>query len=216
MKTLLLGIVLAIVGLHAQTTYSLQVPSGAVNPGTVVIATVNIATAGAIKPAAVQLRLNYAAADISAVAATIGAAGTEGAKTVSCNGPVPGVYKCIVSGVNTNLIGDGVLLTYAITIAPNTTKTNTAISLSDDLGATVAADVILIADVPFVTVVLVPSRCDLNNDGVVNAADVQLALDQALEKTACAAADLDKDGRCTVNDVQRVINAVLGQGCRVN
>lgn len=212
MKLALLSLLSAL-WLQAQTTYSLQVPPGAVNPGSVVTATVNISTVGVVKPVAVQLRLNYTAADIASVTASVVAA----SKSVSCNSPVAGILKCIVyTNSAPTPIADGVLLTYAITISPNTIKTNTSISLTDDKGSTVGGDVIQIADVPFVAIALVPSKCDLNVDGIVDASDVSLALDQALEKTPCAAGDLDKDGQCTVADVQRVINSVQGQGCRTN
>jgi hypothetical protein len=57
--------------------------------------------------------------------------------------------------------------------------------------------------------------CDLNNDAIVNSTDVAMAIDQALGTSPCAGAALTGDGTCTVVGVQRVINAVLGQTCRV-
>jgi chitodextrinase len=56
--------------------------------------------------------------------------------------------------------------------------------------------------------------CDLNGDGIVNAADVQIAISQALGSTACGSSDLMHTGQCNVVDVQRVINASLGNSCR--
>jgi hypothetical protein len=55
--------------------------------------------------------------------------------------------------------------------------------------------------------------CDLNHDGVVNALDVQLAINQALGLAACSSADLQQNGTCSVIDVQRVITASLGGAC---
>jgi hypothetical protein len=63
--------------------------------------------------------------------------------------------------------------------------------------------------------VVTANACDLNGDGVVNAADVQIAISQALGSTACGSADLMHSGQCSVVDVQRVINASLGSSCRV-
>ena len=58
--------------------------------------------------------------------------------------------------------------------------------------------------------------CDVNGDGTVNSADVQAALDAALGNGACSAAqDLNRDGHCDVTDMQRVIAAVQGLGCRI-
>src|SRR5438094_6169483 len=56
------------------------------------------------------------------------------------------------------------------------------------------------------------SPCDLNGDVLVNVADVQMAINQALGVSACTA-DLDSDGECDIVEVQRVINAALGMGC---
>jgi len=58
-----------------------------------------------------------------------------------------------------------------------------------------------------------PTSCDLNRDGVVNIADVQLAINQSLGILPCTSADLDADGVCNITDVQREINASLGGPC---
>ena len=59
------------------------------------------------------------------------------------------------------------------------------------------------------------SACDLNRDGVVNALDVTIAIDQALGISACSNSALQASGQCNVVDVQRVINASLGGACIV-
>lgn len=59
-----------------------------------------------------------------------------------------------------------------------------------------------------------PNPCDLNNDGVVSSLDVTIAENQALGSASCSSADLMGTGTCTVVDVQRVINASMGQTCR--
>jgi hypothetical protein len=58
------------------------------------------------------------------------------------------------------------------------------------------------------------SSCDLNQDGSVDASDVQSAINQALGTAACTG-DLVATGTCNVVDVQRVINAALGGICRL-
>lgn len=57
--------------------------------------------------------------------------------------------------------------------------------------------------------------CDLNSDGVVDVADVQLEINQSLGVNQCGNGDLDGNGLCNVIDVQRVVNAVLNGTCRV-
>ncbi len=59
------------------------------------------------------------------------------------------------------------------------------------------------------------TACDLNGDGLVDSADVQLAINQALGSAPCSSADLNADGVCNVVDVQRVIDAAHGRTCIV-
>jgi hypothetical protein len=62
---------------------------------------------------------------------------------------------------------------------------------------------------------VISATCDLNGDGIVDAADVAIAKDQALGVSPCTTADLDGNGTCNVIDVQRVVNASMGLGCKV-
>lgn len=56
--------------------------------------------------------------------------------------------------------------------------------------------------------------CDLNGDGVVNSADVTVAINMALGTTPCTA-NVEGPDVCTVVTVQRVTDAALGQPCVV-
>lgn len=58
------------------------------------------------------------------------------------------------------------------------------------------------------------SACDLNGDGVVNSADVEIAINAALGIATCtnAIANLTGNG-CSVVGVQRVIDAAMGGAC---
>ena len=56
------------------------------------------------------------------------------------------------------------------------------------------------------------SACDLNQDGKVDSADVQLATNMALGTSTCTAAVVGS-GVCNVVVVQRVVNAALGGTC---
>jgi hypothetical protein len=60
-----------------------------------------------------------------------------------------------------------------------------------------------------------PPSCDVNADGAINIADVQMAINQLLGIVPCATADLQQNGHCDVIDVQRVIIAALGGTCRI-
>ena len=56
------------------------------------------------------------------------------------------------------------------------------------------------------------SPCDLNQDGVVNSADVTLAVNMAVGTQPCTA-NLEGPNTCSVITVQRVVNASQGQVC---
>lgn len=56
------------------------------------------------------------------------------------------------------------------------------------------------------------SPCDLNKDGVINTADVQLAINMTLGSVPCTAS-IDGAGVCNAAIVQRVINAARGGPC---
>ncbi len=56
------------------------------------------------------------------------------------------------------------------------------------------------------------SPCDVNHDGVVNIADVQTEINEALGVTTCTT-DLSGDAKCDVVDVQLVITSALGGAC---
>jgi hypothetical protein len=58
------------------------------------------------------------------------------------------------------------------------------------------------------------SPCDLNGDGVINSADVTLAINMALGTSPCAA-NVEGPNTCTVITVQRVFNSYNGQPCVV-
>jgi hypothetical protein len=60
-----------------------------------------------------------------------------------------------------------------------------------------------------------PTKCDINLEGTVNVADVQLIINEALG-AAPPLNDLNGDGVVNVHDVQIEVNAALGSGCVAN
>jgi hypothetical protein len=56
------------------------------------------------------------------------------------------------------------------------------------------------------------SPCDLNKDGKITTADVQLAINMVIGSTPCTA-NIAGAGVCNAAIVRRVINAALGQAC---
>ena len=76
----------------------------------------------------------------------------------------------------------------------------------------IATKVGLLAIVPGLAWPFQINPCDLNNDGAVTVADVQLAINMDLGKLPCTA-NIDGVGVCNLIVVQRVINASLGETC---
>lgn len=57
--------------------------------------------------------------------------------------------------------------------------------------------------------------CDLNRDGSLTGADKDIAVSMVLNPTTCSSPIL-ANGACNAVMVQRVVNAILGGGCRTD
>jgi hypothetical protein len=70
---------------------------------------------------------------------------------------------------------------------------------------------------PFNFIVPAPAAtCAITGDSTVSSADVQAEINMAVGRETCtAAADLNENGICDFGDVQRVVNASLGEACVV-
>jgi hypothetical protein len=92
---------------------SLTLDSAMSAPGSTTIVAIRLA--GAAGPAAMQWTLGYASADFSSVTITAGPAAAAAGKSVSCYS-VTGSLRCVASGMNANVIADGVLATASLTL----------------------------------------------------------------------------------------------------
>src|SRR5258708_6219017 len=160
-----------VLALQAQTnTVSLQVPPSARAGSSVAVA---VSQSGG-NPAATQYTLTVSPASaVSGIIASAGNSATAASKQVSCGAFVAGALTCLVLGVNVNTMADGVEITYAITVAPRATG-NITFSISSALEANTTGGAVA-TTLPFPTGSMsVISPCDLNGDGVTNAADLAL------------------------------------------
>lgn len=115
-------------------------------------------------------------------------------KVINCN-----ATRCLLSGMNLAAILDGQVA--SITYTQPATPVPFAISAT--LGASTAGTAIAITAPPPITVAVQPN-CDVNGDGVVDATDVQLVLQQSLASTT---------GTPTIVDVIKEIIAAMGGAC---
>src|ERR1700676_2578259 len=89
---------------------TLSLASGAGTPGTLVALNVSLNAAIGNQPAGVQWTLNYSGADFSSVGFAAGGAATAAGKSISCNSG-SGTATCVVWGINSTLIQNGVVAT---------------------------------------------------------------------------------------------------------
>ena len=124
--------------------------------------------------------------------------------SVTCN---PANGTCIVAG-GTTVMADGAVATIPITFG----TAGGSIALSGLFAAAVIGGAGvnvngMVAGAPAVIAVL--SRCDLNGDGVVNSADVQLMVNAAIGKGACPSGYT-----CNIIGVINEIIAANGGACK--
>lgn len=150
-------------------------------------------------------------AGVTAGAAVAGASSTAGQKLISCNGLIcldVGSDNVTGFALNTTALTNGTLATIPLTVA------STASAGQITIGAAyVAANAVPSAvTIPAASVTFtVLSKYDLNGDGLINAADVQIALAEALGQEPCTSPfNLVGDGKCSIMDVILEIEAALG------
>jgi hypothetical protein len=118
-----------------QTTLSLS--SVTTTPGGTAVLELSLASSANTQPAALQWTLGYDANSINNIAVTAGAALVAAGKSVTCSNSQAG-YTCLATGLNTNTIGKGPVAEILLSLFP--AATSTSISLSNDLGASIAGD----------------------------------------------------------------------------
>jgi len=111
----------------ASANVSYLIGSGAAAPGSTVV--LDISIAGGDRPAGLQWTLDYSTADISRVTVTAGPSATAAGKSVFCSN-VSGGMTCLVVGVNTTGIADGVVAQATVQVAAGTTHVTTSLQLT--------------------------------------------------------------------------------------
>lgn len=188
-------------GLNAQSLF-LSGPTSA-KAGTNITISVNGSGATAVAPAAEQW-IFTPPNGFGITAVSDGPVLAPAGKNRSCN---PANVLCLVWGLNQNLLGNGVVASYSVSIPPtangNVTFTLTGIVMADRNGIGVPVT----APGPFSLSVC--ARSDIDCSGATNITDVQAMVNQILANTC--ADDQNGDTKCDVVDVQLIVNKALGQ-----
>jgi hypothetical protein len=83
-----------------------------------------------LAPSGIQWDLGYLPADVASVSVAAGPVATAASKEVACNPLGPGSLRCIVSGLNTNVMANGVATTITVKTRPESTAGTTTLALS--------------------------------------------------------------------------------------
>lgn len=162
--------------------------------------TLSVVLGGNVNVSGVQFNV----ASSATIKGDIGVQASAVGKNLNCTA---NFSKCIVIGMNATPIAAGEVarLTFTAPASGTVGVTLSGALATDPTGTVVPVSV----GTEFLVAVLRPE--DLNEDGKLDAADVQVATDQALERVPCGSADRNGNGKCEVTDVQLQINAVLAQ-----
>jgi hypothetical protein len=215
MKTiLLLWLLVGAVG-RAQSTLTLAPASGP--SGGSAAMDFSLSSVAASAPAAIKWSFGYSTLSLPGFSIAPGPAAIAAGKTILCGTPgtpITAAVICVLYGLTTDVVQDGVIAKATFTIAPTATGTRSIeVSLysaaaldSKNIVATGAGAILTITPGP-------PSKCDVDKDGVVGPADVQAAAMQVVGLASCTTADVDGVPGCEAHDLQRVARAVLTGQC---
>lgn len=183
------------------TTFSVTGPANA-RPGTTATISVNAAGTTNTGTAAAQWNLTTPAGFTKT--ATIGTQASAANKQIACDTPV---LLCIVYGLNTTIMSNGQLASYAITIPANASPGAASITLSGVVAASPTGTAVTTAlGAPYSILIL--AKSDIDGNGTTNGADVSALITQIINGTCSS--DQNNDGVCDVKDIQLVANAATG------
>ena len=132
-RLVFIGCLCAVVASATIQTPSLSLSGASGAPGATVTLNVSLDPATISTLSSVQWDLTYSSTDLSLVTGTYdgtGAAASGAGKLADCNSISAGDVRCVISGLNTTVIGNGVLATLTFQIAPGTTDTATLVSVA--------------------------------------------------------------------------------------
>jgi hypothetical protein len=169
------------IGIGAGQSVNLSVGVGQETVGGSVAVPINLASLGGAQAAAVQWSLSYSS-DVTGVAFAAGTAATNAGKSLVCNG-----NTCLLYGINTNVISDGIVATVTLQISSNPSTLSIPIQITGVVAATPAGDSISAAGVSG-TVLPIPALADPNSanlpaQGVLTADSVSPAAGGGLSQT---------------------------------
>lgn len=216
MKKLLLTLTLLAGTVFGQTTATLSnTGASSVYPGATVNLNLNLVGSSGQNIAGLQFTHSNNLLSGATLTLGVGPASTTATKGLYCTtvAPVVCLLTGDVSGVLSNLTySDGVVETIQFVVPASTPVGVQSLSLTNLVAASLTG-----SSVPFTfptpLSLTVLSFCDLNGDGVTNAADVLMAVNESLGNQTCADT-LGNSGGCNAVFVERIVTAATGGACK--
>lgn len=123
---------------------AMALSSAAANSNGAATLALSLTNTGGVAPSGLQWTLGYAAADVSSVSISDGAAATSATKSVSCFSSGAAQMTCVLYGLTANPIGNGTVANVAVQLAAGSSATNipisvTSLSATDATGSPIAA-----------------------------------------------------------------------------
>lgn len=198
----------------AQATVTLSGPASA-RKNTVIPLTLVLSTSTPA-PAGIQFTI-ATSSDISALSVSSSSVLSAIPKSIYCGTFVSGSMTCLIDTpvtgtINDLAIGNITLLTINATVVSRPSGSTIPFTLSNLLGASVAAASITTTANPPISVSVI-SDCSLTGDTPVSGADVSFAINQVLGVAPVTNCDINGDGKCDIADVQVIAIAASGGGC---
>ena len=136
--------VVLVVSLHCVAlgqTMGLFVGSGTAAPGSSISLSLSMTGSAGGGPDGLQWTTVYSPADISSITVTPGPAAVLAGKTVACSNRT-GSLTCLLYGLNTPIIRNGVVAQLVVDLSPSTTSTSTTIQITGTVAASLAGSAI--------------------------------------------------------------------------
>lgn len=147
------------------STISFSIASGAADAAGNVSLTLSAST-NRLAPLGYQFQLNFIAADVTSISVIEGPTATAASKTAQCNTPTAGKLTCLVTGLNTKQVNNGVFAKITAVVNKTTTLSLSnvvAVGPQAGLTATVISGGGVISFTPAAVVASV--ACTWNMDG---------------------------------------------------
>ena len=145
---------------------SLALSSASTGPGGTASLALTLTSPTGNEPAALQWTLSSIPSSVTGISAEIGAVAASAGKSIECAG-TPSSYTCFLSGLNSNIIQNGVIATINITVSM--TANLATVGLGGTLGASAAGQPIPTSATGGVVSVVTPALATLScNPSSVN------------------------------------------------